>query len=141
MIYAGRFFVPYPLSAFQPYPSMDALGVVVWLSPIFIIALAALLWLKRKDRLLIFSLLFFIVNLLLVVQFVSVGLTIVSERYTYVPYIGSSFLMGMWLNKYLDSKSASFIKAILFIIVIIFGFISFQRTKVWKDGDTLWLMW
>ena len=138
MIYTARFFVPYPLSAFHPYPSVDSLGLPVLLSPIFMIALLILLWLKRKDKLLVFSLLFFIVNLLLVVQFLSIGLTIVSERYTYIPYIGLSFLAGMWLNKYLDSKSASFIKAIPFIIGIIFGFISFQRTKVWKDGDTLW---
>jgi len=138
MIYVARFFVPYPLSAFHPYPSVDSLGLPVLLSPIFMIALLVLLWLKRKDKLLFFSLLFFIVNLLLVVQFVSIGLTIVSERYTYIPYIGLSFFAAMWLNKYLDSKSGSFIKAIPFIIGIIFGFISFQRTKVWKDGDTLW---
>jgi hypothetical protein len=138
MIYTVRFFVPYPLSAFHPYPSVDALGLSVWLSPIFIIALAVLLWLKRKDRLLVFSLLFFIVNLLLVAQFVSVGLTIVSERYTYVPYIGLSFLTGMWLEKYLITSSNMFIKAVPFGIAIVFGIISFQRTKVWKDGDTLW---
>ena len=138
MIYTARFFVPYTLSAFHPYPSVDSLGLPVLLSPIFMIALLILLWLKRKDKLLVFSLLFFIVNLLLVVQFVSIGLTIVSERYTYIPYIGLAFLAGMWLNKYLDSRSALFIKAIPLIIGIIFGFISFQRTKVWKDGDTLW---
>jgi len=138
MIYTARFFVPYPLSAFHPYPSVDSLGLPVLLSPIFMIALLILLWLKRKDKLLVFSLLFFIVNLLLVVQIVSIGLTIVSERYTYIPYIGLSFLGGMWLNKYLDSTSGSFIKAIPFIIGIVFGFISFQRTNVWKDGDTLW---
>ena len=138
MIYAARFFVPYPLSAFHPYPSVDALGLPVLLSPVFIIALLFLLWLKRKDKLVVFSLLFFIVNLLLVMQFISIGLTIVSERYTYVPYIGLSFLVGMWLNKYLESNSSSVIRAIPFVIAIIFGFISFQRTKVWKDGDTLW---
>jgi len=138
MIYTARFFIPYPLSAFHPYPSVDSLGLPVFLSPVFMIALLILLWLKRKDKLLVFSLLFFIVNLLLVVQFLSIGLTIVSERYTYIPYIGLAFFAGMWLYKYLDSRSASFIKAIPFIIGIIFGFISFQRTKVWKDGDTLW---
>jgi tetratricopeptide (TPR) repeat protein len=138
MIYTARFFVPYPLSAFHPYPSVDALGLPVLLSPIFIVALLSFLWLKRKDKLVVFSLLFFIVNLLLVMQFLSIGLTIVSERYTYVPYIGLSFLAGMWLNKYLESTSASFIKAIPFIIGVVFGFFSFQRTKVWKDGDTLW---
>ena len=138
MIYAARFFVPYPLSAFHPYPSVDALGLSVWLSPIFIIALATLLWLKRKDRLVVFSFLFFIANLLLVVQFVSIGLTIVSERYTYVPYIGLSFLAGMLLEKHLVTSSNTFIKAAPFVLAIVFGVISFQRTKVWKDGDTLW---
>lgn len=138
MIYAARFFVPYPLSAFHPYPSVDALGLSVWLSPVFIIALLVLLWLKRKDRLIVFSVLFFIANLLLVVQFVSIGLTIVSERYTYVPYIGLSFLAGMWLERYLNTSSRTLIKALSFVIGIVFGIISFQRTKVWKDGDTLW---
>src|SRR6185436_5019321 len=80
MIYAARFFVPYPLSAFHPYPSVNELGLPVLLSPIFIIGLLILLWLKRKDKLVVFSLLFFIVNLLLVMQFISIGLTIVSER-------------------------------------------------------------
>ena len=138
MIYAARFFVPYPLSAFHPYPPIDSLGLSVWLSPLFMIALLVLLWLKRKNKLIVFSLLFFIINLLMVVQFVSIGLTIVSERYTYIPYIGLAFLIGMWLNKYAASSSGTFIKAIPFIAAIVFGFISFQRTKVWKDGDTLW---
>jgi len=138
MIYAARFFVPYPLSAFHPYPPVDALGLSVWLSPLFIIALVILLWLKRKDKLLVFSILFFIVNLLLVVQFLSIGLTIVSERYTYVPYIGLAFLAAMWLEKYIATSSNAFVKAVPVIIAILFGIISFQRTKVWKDGDTLW---
>jgi tetratricopeptide (TPR) repeat protein len=138
MIYAARFFVPYPLSAFHPYPSVDSLGLSVYLSPIFIISLFVLLWLKRKDKLLVFSILFFIVNLLLVIQIVSIGLTIVSERYTYLPYVGLSFLFGMWLNRYVETSSKIFGKAIPFIIGIIFGVISFQRIKVWKNGDTLW---
>lgn len=138
MIYTTRFFVPYPLSAFHPYPPVDALGLPVYLSPVFVIALLVLLWLKRRDRLIVFSLLFFVVNLVLVLQVITIGLTIVSERYTYIPYIGLSFLTGMWLNRYLDSSSKKIFKAIPFIIGIVFGFISFQRAKVWKDGDTLW---
>jgi len=138
MIYAIRFIVPYPLSAFHPYPSLNSLGLFVYLSPVFMLALLGLLWLKRKDKLIVFSILFFLANLLLVIQLVSIGLTIVSERYTYVPYIGLSFLAGMLLNKYLNTTKAALIKASPFIIGIIFGIISFQRTKVWKDGDTLW---
>jgi tetratricopeptide (TPR) repeat protein len=138
MIYAARFFVPYPLSAFHPYPPVNSLGLTVQLSPLFMIALLVLLWLKRKDKLVVFSLLFFIVNLLLVMQFVSIGLTIVSERYTYIPYIGLAFLIGMWLNRYPGSAQSNWVKAIPLIIGVVFGIISFQRTKVWKNADTLW---
>src|SRR6185436_1427079 len=130
MIYAVRFIVPYPLSAYHPYPSLDSLGLPVYLSPLFMIALLGLLWLKRKDRLFVFSVLFFVANLLLVIQIVSIGLTIVSERYTYIPYIGLAFFVGMLLNKYLNSAKALLIKATPFIIGIVFGIISFQRTKV-----------
>lgn len=138
MIYAVRFFIPYPLSAFHPYPSIDDLGIAIYLSPVFIMALGTLLWFKRKDKLFVFSVLFFVANLLLVIQIVSIGLTIVSERYTYIPYIGLSFLFGMWLNKYAESTSMGFVKAIPFAVGLVLGIISFQRTKVWKNGDTLW---
>ncbi len=138
MTYAVRFIVPYPLSAFHPYPALESLGLTVYLSPLFMIALLALLWLKRRDKLFVFSILFFVINLLLVIQIVSIGLTIVSERYTYIPYIGLAFLAGMLLNKYLNTSRAAMVKAVPFVIGIIFGIISFQRTKVWKDGDTLW---
>lgn len=138
MIYTIRFFVPYPLSTFHPYPPVDSLGLPVYLSPVFMIAFLFFLWQKRRDKLIVFSLSFFIANLVLVLQVITIGLTIVSERYTYIPYIGLSFLAGMWLNRYLDSSSKKFIRTIPFIIGIVFGFISFQRTKVWKDGDTLW---
>jgi protein O-mannosyl-transferase len=138
MIYTVRFIFPYPLSAFHPYPPLESLGLTIYLSPLFIIALLALLWLKRRDRLFVFSILFFVVNLLLVIQLVSIGLTIVSERYTYIPYIGLAFLAAMLLCRYLNSSKATLIKATPFVIGLIFGIITFQRTKVWKDGDTLW---
>jgi tetratricopeptide (TPR) repeat protein len=138
MIYTTRFFVPYPLSTFHPYPPVDALGLPIYLSPVFMIALLFLLWLKRRDKLIVFSLLFFIVNLVLVLQIITIGLTIVAERYTYIPYIGLSFLTGMWLNRYVVASSKKIFGVIPFIVGIIFGFISFQRTRVWKDGDTLW---
>jgi len=85
MIYFLRFIIPYPLSAFHPYPDPGNLGTAVLLSPFFALALIAFIWVNRKNKLVVFSILFFIVNLLLVMQVVSIGYTIVSERYTYVP--------------------------------------------------------
>ena len=137
MIYAVRFFIPYPLSAFHPYPSPDNLGPFVLASPLFVIGLLFFLWYFRKNKVIVFGTLFFIINLLLILQVLSIGFTIVSERYTYVPYIGLAFMISMWLYD-LKAKFKHSIIVAASIVTVVFGFITFQRTKVWKDGGTLW---
>ncbi len=136
MIYFFRFFIPYPLSAFHPYPPPDHLGVPILISPVFIIALLAFLWYQRKNKLIVFGFLFFLVNLLLILQIISIGATIVSERYTYVPYIGLTFTLSMFLYKYMKINSVRWLAPA--VVTIAFGFITFQRTQVWKDSNTLW---
>ncbi len=138
MIYFTRLIVPYPLSAFHPFPAADDLGLPVLLSPLFIVALLAFLWYQRKNKLVLFGFAFYIINLLLVLQVISIGLTIVSERYTYVPYIGLAFIAGMYLHQ---KKAAMFKQAALLIplvIAVVFGAITYQYTSVWKNSDTLW---
>jgi tetratricopeptide (TPR) repeat protein len=138
MMYVLKFFVPYPLSSFYPFPQTQSTPLPMTLSPVFMLALLFFVWLKRKNKLIVFSFFFFMINIVLVLQFVSIGGTLLSERYTYVPYIGMAFIIGMLLEQY----SASFNKKILWgipaIVLVIFSFMTFQRTKVWKDSDTLW---
>jgi hypothetical protein len=137
MIYSLRFFIPYPLSAFHPLPVPGQLGLPILLSPVFIIVLAAVLWYFRKNKIIIFGTLFFIINLLLVLQVLSIGLTIVSERYTYVPYIGLAFMFSMLLDKY-NIITGKYFKWVAIPFFALPGFVSMQRTKVWKDTGTLW---
>jgi protein O-mannosyl-transferase len=138
MIYFFRFFIPYPLSAFHPFPTADNLGMLVYISPVVMLGLFGLVWYLRKNRAVVFGFLFFVINLLLVLQVISIGLTIVSERYTYIPYIGLAFMVGMLLS---NSEKAS-IKTIQWVVtaavVIVFGYISHQRTSVWENSGALW---
>ena len=138
MVYLFRFIFPYPLSTFHPYPPSNNLGVEVYLAPLFVAALLAFIWYKRKNRLVVFSLLFFIVNLLLVLQIISIGSSLVSERYTYVPYIGLAFLAGMLLTRVQTNFSKPVLWGLPIVLTIVFGYMSFQRTKVWKDSSSLW---
>jgi len=138
MTYIIRFFVPYPLSTFHPFPATKSLGWPIILSPLFMVALLILVWFKRKNKLLVFSFFFFMINLALVLQIVSIGGTLLAERYTYVPYIGMAFLIGMTLDKYSAIINRSLLWGIVGVVVLVFGLITFQRTKVWKDSDTLW---
>src|SRR6187455_2740110 len=137
MTYFVRFFVPYPLSAFHPFPITNFAGWPIYLSPIFVVALLGALWFFRKNKIVVFGMLFYVINLLLVLQIISIGLTIVSERYTYVPYIGLAFMFAMLVNriKFIPQKVSLAVGA---VAIIAFGVITFQRTKVWKNSGTLW---
>ena len=138
MMYIVRFFIPYPLSAFHPFPMAQNLGWPILLSPAFILALLIFAWLKRKSKLIVFSFFFFMINLILVLQIVSIGGTLLAERYTYVPYIGMAFLIGMLLEKYSARFNRSLLWGLPAVVLAVFAIITFQRTKVWKDSDTLW---
>jgi protein O-mannosyl-transferase len=138
VVYFLWFFVPYPLSAFHPFPPPDHLGWTIYLSPVFLLALIFLIWHFRRNRLVVFGFLFFLVNILLVLQLIPIGFTIVSERYTYVPYIGLAFLCTMLANGYVKAKLSVPAVAAAVIIFSSFGFLSFKRTQVWKDSDSLW---
>jgi protein O-mannosyl-transferase len=138
MIYFLRFFVPYPLSNFHPYPSTAHLPLEIILSPFFVIALFGFLWLKRKNKIIVFGLSFFIINLLLVLQVVAIGSSLVSERYTYIPYIGLAFCICMLLAEVNIKLSKTINWALPLSVSVVFGSMTFERTKVWKDSNSLW---
>ena len=137
MTYFLRFFVPYPMSALHPFPLTNKPGWQILVSPVFVVALLTAFWFLRKNKIVVFGLLFYVVNLLLVLQVVSIGLAIVSERYTYVPYIGLAFMFAMLVSKSkVIPPKLSIAVAGLFLLIM--GVMSFQRTKVWRNSGTLW---
>jgi hypothetical protein len=138
MIYLFRFFIPYPLSSFHPFPPPGNLGWPVYLSPLFVAALLIFIWYFRKSRVIVFGFLFFLINIVLVLQLISIGFTIVSERYTYVPYIGLAFMLFFLLAKYLSPDKLKMVGIAAGLIALVFSVVSFQRTQTWKDSDTLW---
>jgi len=137
MIYFIRFFIPQPLSAFHPFPASGNLGWPVLISPLFVVAMLAILWFLRKNKVVVFGILFYVINLLLVLQIISIGLTIVSERYTYVPYIGLAFMIAMLVSR-IRVVSTKAILAAAAIFIVVMGIIAYQRTQVWKNSGTLW---
>ena len=88
--------------------------------------------------------LFFFFTIALVLQFFPVGPNIVTDRYTYVPYIGIFFVVGQsyaWLGerkekRYTLYKMLSTMVLTCFIIWCIF--LSYERCDVWENSETLW---
>ena len=146
MMYIIKFFYPYDLSTVYPYPVKfpikESLPIEYYFSVVFNICLVAFsLFSLKKSRLFSFGLAYYFVMIVLVLQFISVGSMIMAERYTYVPYIGISFVLSVYLNNYLEQKNKSANKQIVYgIIILFFGVLTYKSyalNKVWKNSETL----
>jgi protein O-mannosyl-transferase len=98
---------------------------------------------RKKGRDYLFGVLFFFVNIALVLQILPVGGAALAERYTYVPYIGFFFIFGVLYDKGLYSKDELIqkLKPLFHIVVaafvIFFSILTWQRIGKWKNGEVL----
>lgn len=143
-MYFAKLFVPIKLASFIPYPPTgEPEPSYLQFMPLVALAIVALTAITiRKTRLVIFGVAFFTIMISLTLQVLAVGGQIMAERYTYVPYIGLFFILGYGLHELKDHPRWSnlFQPAVYATIAIglLFAFMSFERTKVWKDSNTLW---
>lgn len=136
LFYPFKFLLPINLSAFYPYPELinNSLPISYYLSlPILLSMLALLIW-QRKNHSLLFGMFWFFVGLILVLQLVPVGNQITTDRYIYLPMVGLLLIIGNFLKKLLSEK----VLLILLLIPIILGIMSFSRTQIWENDETLW---
>ena len=149
--YLVKFINPTELSAFYPYPAITTSGelpILFRVAPFVCLVVAGLLaWLSTKKgdipRIVVFGVLFFFLTIALVLQFFSVGKAIMADRYTYIPYIGLSLIIGMVTDLLINQKSKMkyqgfALGAAALLSGIVFSSLTYQRTKVWKDDITLW---
>ncbi|MFK7905832.1 MAG: tetratricopeptide repeat protein [Chitinophagales bacterium] len=141
VMYVLKAIIPFQLSAFYAYPSLNsALPLVFKIMPIGAIAIIAGIWYSWKHtKIVVLGMAFFFVNIVLVMQFISVGAAIMADRYTYVPYIGIFIIMGYGFDRLIKQKHTKTIAAAVAAVYIIgLTFFSFQRSKVWENDDTIW---
>ncbi len=140
--YLWKFFLPMSLSGFYPYPPLGAsLPLNILVSPIIILlVIGSFFWKGEGSRLYKLSILFFTISLLPVLQIIPVGSSIISERYTYLPYVGLGFGIAALMN-YLKEKYTNFQMlqaSILTALAILMAIGTWQRCQVWKNDITFW---
>ncbi len=145
VFYIWKLFWPVDLSAFYNFPLLGIpLPLKYYVAP-FILALIAFLIYKsgefKRDLLFGFSL--YLLSIILVIQIISVGMTVVSERYAYVSYIGLFFIVarayceivdGRWR---LSSGAKRTVQTVVIGLALFCSVLTWQRCKVWQDGVTL----
>lgn len=131
--------IPFNFSALHYYPARVGghLPLEYYAAVFFIIAVFGTLYKARKHRrLMITGIGFFIITISLVLQIIPVGQAIVSERYTYVPYIGLFIVFAeMLVNS--GATLRRVLTTILLCLVIFCSYSTYQRNKVWKNSLTL----
>ncbi len=139
MMYIIKLIAPFNLAAFYPLPPVnETLPIEYFLSPIVFIATAALAWFTRKDYPIIaWGFGFYLVNLVLVLQFKVIGSAIIADRYTYMPYIGLFAIGGWALDKMFSGKQATSFAVIGTLGLVLTG-LSYQQAGTWKSSAALW---
>lgn len=143
MMYAVRAVIPYGLVPYYPAPAATAsLPVPYYLSPLFVVALAAYgIYSLKHGRLIATGLLFYLVNLLLVLQVFPVGTAIVADRYSYLPLIGLFLVPGWYLQRHAErARNGSPLAAGLLFgaACLVLSVATFYQAGIWKSGETLW---
>src|SRR5206468_177048 len=144
VMYVIKLFVPVRLSALYPYPNMQGKGM----GPEFYLALVALavllptiVYLCRRNRAVLFGLAFFFINVVLVLQFFTVGQAVMADRYIYLPYIGLLFALACWLDERRATGGAPIRPLVAGSLVLLFPLSLFQtwaRCDVWQNSEPLW---
>ena len=152
--YIYKLFLPHKLCISYPFPETNGnfLPFSFYLFPLFLLIILYFLYkimhlnyCAKQRKEILFGFLFFIITISLTVNIIPFGTEIISERYTYLPYIGLFFsLCYIFFNlKHMifKFKRPLFLRTFLLVLLsLYFCFLcitSFLRCKVWESTITL----
>ena len=146
LMYSIKLVYPFGLSVFYQNFNESNLPLFFYLSPILLAVIAGyVFYYLRKQKEIIFGVLFFILSIGLMLQIIPTGggNFIMADRYTYLPYIGLLFIIAYFMNLVWNSKLKKLqsIKIPFALIILLGGIIfsiqTYSRTKVWKNSEVL----
>lgn len=98
--YMVKTILPMNLMYLYPFPTTPDgdMPLMMYLYPLMILAAAYLIYLFRKERMLVFGTLFFVVHLLVAIHFISISrFAIVADRYNYLAMVGPLLVIVYYL--------------------------------------------
>jgi tetratricopeptide (TPR) repeat protein len=112
------------------------------IGPIAVLSILAFAFVafKRDWRPYLFGLLFFLFNVMFVLQVVGAGQGFLADRFTYIPYAGLMFMVVYALHWALKEKPATG-KIFLYGfggLMALYMVMTWNQNKIWKNSDTLW---
>lgn len=129
--YLKLFLIPFPQSIIYPFPEFGLYSILGGSSAILLMSYTFYKLYRRKNFLFLGALLFFILNLILVLQFIPFGEVLYADRYMYLPLLGLAWLAGLSAERIKFKHTA-------LVLAIVFGSLTFIRSATWKNSITLY---
>ncbi len=143
LTYLYKVLIPYPLSTYYPYPDKvnGLLPVTYYLSPLVLGGIIWGIWKSTKHtRIVAFGSLFFLFNIMFLLQVVSAGEAYLADRFTYIAYIGLFLVFAEGVDYLLKKKPAlkqTILGALGLYTIAMLG-MTYQQSKTWENSETLW---
>jgi tetratricopeptide (TPR) repeat protein len=144
-MYIVRLFAPFGLSNYYPYPNEigEGTGGMAYTAGLFgMVALLGIgIWAIRRMRVVSFGIGFYLVALILVLQFVAVGRVIMADRYSYLPHVGLLFMLTYLVEVQLlkdDPDKRRYWWAAVSVFALFCLFRTREQSKIWTNTETLW---
>jgi protein O-mannosyl-transferase len=139
--YLIKFLYPYRMSPIYPFPSEVPFLAYFYLIGVLLFFTALLIWSYRKKTYwLIYGLAFFTVNIIFMLQIVVAGQTFMSDRYTYIAYIGLIFICVKGISLLHEKLKSSKVMLYSFLVAYsaVLMYLSNKQVKVWTNTKKLW---
>ena len=143
IMYIVKFFIPLNQVAFYPYPSQaeydnGTIGIMLKLAPFVLLAISGLvIYSLKKTKLFVFGLGFYLITVIMVLQFISAGAALIADRYTYLSYVGLAFIPAILIaGKITRPGIPLYILTGSFIILMMI--LAQNQIEVWRNSETLW---
>lgn len=136
-------YLPVGLSLAYPYREwLPMIGHAIHALPVLLAIGAFFIWRRRdQNRLLFFTHAFFFIALAPALVRTGLGKGIfLSDRYVYLAVLGLMFFVAGGLLYLMTKKGWPQTRQyiVLGVLTAVFGVLTFQQSRVWRTGETLW---
>jgi len=151
IVFAGYGFVHYLINVLIPvhlspvyeylFDTAKALPAHFFIYPVMaLLILTGLFYFFRHNRAYLFGFIFFLSNIIFLLQLLPVGDAIMADRYLYIPSVGLFFMIFYGLSdlrrRFPSQKKMALI--LVFVYLAFLATLTFNRIPVWKNNLTLW---
>ena len=143
VFYIFKTVLPLNLSVIYPYPEKVSIAMPEYFMSVLavVVATAFVINSARYGREVLFGTLFFVLTVLPVLKIVQFPSgAVAADRYMYIPSIGLFYLVGIWVQRLMDSRPSvrGPLLGAVALVVVVFSVMSSERCTVWRSSLTLW---